>query len=145
MNRQTTLLTKETATPRWYVVDAAGQTLGRLSVRLARVLMGKHKALYTPHANSGDVVVVINADKLKLTGSKLDTKEFQTYVYYPSGQKRFTYRWMMEHKPELLLERAVRRMMPRNKMRSVRIKMLKIYRGAEHPHAAQQPVPLPAA
>ena len=144
MNRQTTLARPETTQPKWYVVDAAGQSLGRLSVRLARVLMGKHKATYTPHTNTGDVVVVINAEKIKLTGNKADNKEFQTYVFYPSGQKRFTYRWMMEHKPELLLERAVRRMMPKNKMRSTRIKMLKIYKGTSHPHQSQQPLPLPA-
>ncbi len=144
MNRQTTIVSKEQIDPKWYVVDAAGQTLGRLSVKLAKVLMGKHKPNYTPHTNSGDFIVVINAEKLKLTGNKAMHKEFQTYVFYPDGQKRFTYAWMLENKPELLLERAVRRMMPRNKMRADRIKMLKIYRGTEHPHQAQQPVTLPA-
>lgn len=144
MNRQTTLVAKEQINPKWYLVDATGQTLGRLSVKIARILMGKHKADYTPHTKTGDFIVVINAEKIKLTGNKAQHKEFQTYVFYPSGQKRFTYEWMLEHKPELLLERAVRRMMPRNKMRADRVKMLKIYRGSDHPHQAQQPVALSA-
>lgn len=144
MNRQTYLAKNNEVARNWYVVDAADQVLGRLSVKLARVLMGKHKPTYTPHHDVGDFIVVLNADKIKLTGSKADQKEFQVFTGYPGGQKRFSYRWMMEHHPELLLERAVRRMMPKNKLRAHRLNKLKIYRGAEHPHQSQQPKPLPA-
>jgi len=87
--------------------------------------------------------VVLNADKLRMTGNKADQKVFQRFTGYPGGQKRFTYTWMLEHQPELLLERAVRRMMPRNKLRAQRIARMKVYKGVEHPHQAQQPVPLP--
>ncbi|MEX0778081.1 MAG: 50S ribosomal protein L13 [Phycisphaeraceae bacterium] len=143
MNRQTYLAKNDEVTRNWFVVDATDLVLGRLSTRLATVLMGKHKPTYTPHHDVGDFVVVINADKIRLTGNKAELKNFQTFSGYPSGQKRFTYSWMIEHHPELLLERAVRRMMAKNRLRDVRIKKLKIYRGSEHPHQAQQPQPLP--
>lgn len=145
MNRQT-YLAKNNEVPRnWWVIDAKDQVLGRLAVRLATILVGKHKPQYTPHHDVGDFVVVINADKVRLTGNKADQKVFQTYVFYPSGQKSYTYRWMLEHHPELLLERAVRRMMPKNKLARHQLAKLKIYRGAEHPHQAQNPQPLTAA
>ncbi len=143
MNRQTTLLNSQDAPAQWWVVDAADQVLGRLSVKLARVLMGKHRPTYTPHCPSGDFVVVINADKIRLTGSKADLKVFQRYTGYPGGQKRFSYRWMLENDQETLLERSVRRMMPRNKLRAHRIARMKVYKGTEHPHQAQRPQPLP--
>src|SRR5690606_6789006 len=113
--------------------------LGRLAVRIATILMGKHKPTYTPHHDVGDFVVVTNAANLRLTGDKLDNKFFQTFSGYPGGQKRFSYREMLERKPELLLERAVRRMMPKNKLAKAQLAKLKTYAGAEHPHQAQQP------
>lgn len=143
MNRQTTLAKNETNPDAWWIVDATDLILGRLSTKLAMVLMGKTKPSYTPHHLVGDGVVVINADKIRMTGSKAEQKMFQTYVFYPSGQKNFSYKWMMEHKPELLLERSVRRMLPKNKLASKMLKNLKIYKGSEHPHQAQQPQPLP--
>src|SRR5687767_5153615 len=116
MNRQT-FLAKNGEVPRhWMVVDATDQVLGRLSARIATILMGKNKPEYTPHHDVGDFVVVTNVDKIRLTGSKPDIKFFQTYSGYPGGQKNFSYRWMLEHKPELLLERSVRRMLPKNKL-----------------------------
>src|SRR5207248_904650 len=115
MNRQTTLAKTGQTDNRWYIVDASDQVLGRISARLARVLMGKHKPIYTPHVDTGDFVVVTNVGKLRLTGNKEEAKVFQTYSGYPGGQKRFTYKWMLEHKPELLLQRSVRRMMPKSK------------------------------
>jgi large subunit ribosomal protein L13 len=138
MNRQTTLAKKTDTHPKWLLVDATDQVLGRLSSKVAMVLMGKHKPTYTPHCDVGDFVVVVNASKLRLTGNKPDIKFFQTFSGYPSGQKNFSYRWMLQHKPELLLERSVRRMLPKNKLAAGRIKRLKIYSGAEHPHAAQK-------
>ncbi len=142
MNRQTTLAKNNDFPRGWWHVDATDVVLGRLSAKLAMILLGKAKPTYTPHHDVGDFVVVTNVEKLKLTGTKLDQKFFQTYSGYPSGQKNFSYRWMMQHKPELLLERAVRRMMPHNKLARHQLKKLKIYRGAEHPHQAQNPQPL---
>lgn len=142
MNRQTYLAKNDEVARKWVVVDATDQVLGRLSSKLAQVLMGKNKATYTPHNDVGDFVIVINADKLRITGSKADNKFFQTYSGYPGGQKNFSYRWMLEHKPELLLERAVRRMMPKGPLTHQRIGKLNIYKGAVHPHQAQNPVPL---
>lgn len=142
MNRQT-FLAKNGETPRqWVVVDATDQVLGRLSSRIAMILMGKTKPEYTPHHDVGDFVVVTHVEKLRLTGNKPDIKFFQSYSGYPGGQKNFSYRWMLEHRPELLLERSVRRMLPRNKLARHMLGKLKIYRGAEHPHQAQRPAAL---
>lgn len=133
-------LAKNRDVPRnWVHVDASDQVLGRLASQLAMILMGKNKPQYTPHHDVGDFVVVTNVEKIKLTGQKLDQKFFQTYSRYPGGLKNFSYRWMMEHKPELLLQRAVRRMLPRNKLARHMLLKLKIYQGPEHPHQAQQP------
>ncbi len=139
MNRQTYLAKNDEVTRDWRLIDATDQVLGRLAARLATILTGKDKPTYTPHHDVGDYVIVTNAQKIRLTGAKLDNKFFQTYSGYPSGQKNYSYRWMMENKPELLLERAVRRMMPRNKLARHQLSKLKIYAGAEHPHQAQQP------
>ncbi len=139
MNRQTFLAKNGQVTRKWLLVDATDQVLGRLSSKLAMILMGKHKPEYTPHVDTGDFVIVTNVDKMRVTGSKPDTKFFQTFSGYPSGQKNFSYRWMLQHKPELLLERATRRMMPRNRLARHMLGKLKIYRGAEHPHQAQRP------
>lgn len=142
MNRQTYLAKNDEVSRSWIHVDAADQILGRLSTRLATILMGKNKPEYTPHTDVGDFVVVTNAQQIRLTGSKLDQKFYQTYSGYPSGQKQHSYRWMLEHKPEKLLENAVRRMLPKNRLARKQLAKLKIYRGAEHPHQAQNPQPL---
>jgi large subunit ribosomal protein L13 len=142
MNRQTYLAKTTEVKPQWWLVDATDMVLGRLSSRLAVVLMGKHKPTYTPHTDTGDMVVVVNASKLRVTGNKADIKFFQSYSGYPGGQKNFSYRWMLEHKPELLLERSVRRMLPKNKLASHMLKKLKIYAGPEHPHQAQKLEPM---
>jgi large subunit ribosomal protein L13 len=142
MNRQTYLAKNDEVAKSWWVVDATDLVLGRLSARLAMVLMGKDKPTYTPHHDVGDFVVVVNVDKLRLTGSKGENKVFQTYSKYPGGQKRFTYDWMLKHKPDVLLTRSVERMMPGSRLGRAQLKKLKIYRGAEHPHQAQLPQPL---
>ena len=139
MNRQTYIAKNDEVTRNWVQIDATDQVLGRLAVRIATVLMGKHKPTYTPHHDVGDFVIVTNVSKLRLTGNKIDSKLFETYSGHPSGRKTLTYREMLERKPELLLERAVRRMMPRNKLAKQQITKLKAYAGSEHPHQSQQP------
>lgn len=142
MNRQTTLAKNDEVEQRWLHIDATDQVLGRLANRVAVILMGKHKPQYTPHVDTGDFVVITNAEKIRLTGNKLDQKFFQTYSGHPGGQRCISYRQMIKQKPELLIERAVRRMLPRNKLARHMLKKLKIYRGPDHPHQAQQPEPL---
>ena len=142
MNRQTYHAKNHEVPRNWQHVDAADQILGRLATRLAVTLMGKDKPQYTPHHDVGDFVVVVNAEKIKLTGSKLDQKFHERYSGHPGGRKTFSYRWMIENRPELLIQNAVRRMLPKNKIGAQMIKKLKVYRGAEHPHAAQQTQPM---
>lgn len=125
----------------WYVIDATGQTLGRLATTIANILRGKHKPEFTPNVDCGDYVVVVNAEKVVLTGKKLDQKEYITHSMYPGGLKVTPYRLLMQKKPELVIEEAVRGMLPHTRLGRVQIKKLKVYRGAEHPHAAQQPKP----
>ncbi|MEX0746022.1 MAG: 50S ribosomal protein L13 [Phycisphaeraceae bacterium] len=139
MNRQTFHAKNHEVPRNWVQVDATDQVFGRLAARIARILMGKNKPEYTPHHDVGDFVVVTNVEKLRFTGRKLDQKLFDTYSGYPGGRHTDTYRAVMERHPERLLERAVRRMLPRNKMGRAQLKKLKAYRGAEHPHTAQQP------
>ena len=141
MNRQTFLASSGEIPREWWHVDADGQTLGRLATRLATVLMGKHKPEFTPHVDVGDFIVVTNARHLRLTGGKAGDKVLMTYSGYSNGQKRYTYGWLREHRPEKLLRAAVWRMMPQNKLARQQIKKLKIYGDAEHPHQAQQPRP----
>ena len=123
----------------WVHVDATGKVLGRLAVRIATVLMGKHRPTYTPHVDTGQFVVVTNVAKLRVTGRKLDQKEYQRYSGYPSGLKRIPLRTMMEKHPERVLRLAVRRMLPKGALGSKMLKKLKLYAGPDHPHAAQQP------
>lgn len=123
----------------WYVVDAAGQVLGRLASRIASVLAGKHKAIYSPHIDVGDFVIVVNAEKVVLTGRKKDQKFYYRHSGYPGGLKAITVRKMLEEHPEKVIEHAVRGMLPRNKLRDVRLNKLKVYVGPEHPHVAQKP------
>ena len=139
MNRQTYLAKNHEVQRNWRHVDATDQVLGRLAVQIATILMGKDKPEYTPHHDVGDFVVVTNARKLRLTGRKGEHKHFETYSGYPGGKKSYPYRQMLEEKPDLLLERAVWRMMPRNRLARQQLKKLKVYADAEHPHHAQQP------
>ena len=125
---------------RWLVVDAEGRTLGRLATQVAMVLRGKHKPVYTPHIDTGDHVVVINADKVLLTGRKGEDKRYFHHTLYPGGAGFTSIREVMEKHPERVVMRAVHGMMPKNKLGRAMLKKLKVYAGAEHPHAAQQPV-----
>ena len=143
MNRQTTQARTDDANRNWVVVDATDQIFGRLAARVARILMGKHKPEYTPHADVGDFVIITNASKMRFTGRKLDQKEFDRYSGYPGGRHVRSYREMLEKHPDQLFERAVWRMMPTNRLSRQKLKKLKIYAGPEHPHQAQQPEPLP--
>jgi large subunit ribosomal protein L13 len=124
---------------RWHLVDLTDKVLGRAAVRIARILMGKHHPEYTPHVDTGDFVVVINAEKVKLSGTKAHYREYQTYSRYPGGQKRVAIRDVIANHPERVLHEAVRRMLPKNKLAEAMISKLKIYAGPTHPHQAQQP------
>ncbi len=128
---------------KWYVVDATDQVLGRLAARIATVLMGKNKPTYTPHVDTGDFVVVLNAGAIKVTGSKLDTVTYQRYSGYPGGQKNILMKTMLERHPERVLRDAVRRMLPKNTLATKMLSKLKLYTGNEHPHQAQNPESLP--
>ncbi len=124
---------------KWYVLDAAGKPLGKTAVAAATILRGKHKPEYTPHADCGDFVIVVNADKAVLTGKKLEQKYYRTHSGYVGGLKETKYRLLMQNKPELAVRLAVRGMMPRNIVTKDSLTRLKIYRGDSHPHAAQKP------
>ena len=123
----------------WWLVDAEGLELGRLASRIALLLQGKRKRIYTPHIDTGDFVVVVNAEKVKLTGRKLDTKIYYHHSGYPGGLKTRTARQILESHPERLIQLAVKRMLPKNKLGRKMFKRLKVYRGSEHPHKAQKP------
>lgn len=153
---KTFMLKKEDARSDWYVVDAAGEIVGRLATRLATVLMGKHKPTYTPHVDCGDFVIVLNVHQVRFSGKELAhprhphfsskwlTKEYDRYTGYPGGRKVETAAQLLERRPELILQEAVRRMLPKNKLGRKMLKKLKLYTGGEHPHQAQQPRELPA-
>jgi large subunit ribosomal protein L13 len=126
----------------WLVVDAAGKTLGRLATQVADVLRGKRKPEYTPHVDTGDFVVVINAEKIAVTGNKLADKRYYRHSGYPGGLKSRTLGDMLERRPEEVIRRAVRGMMPRNRLARKQLTKLKVYAGPDHPHAAQKPQPL---
>ena len=130
---------KDTVDRKWFVVDAEGQTLGRMCTKIATVLKGKHKPSYTPHVDTGDNVIVINADKIRLTGSKMEQKVYLSYSMYPGGQKSITAKELMVKKPYSVVERAVKGMLPKNKLGRAMFKKLFVYAGEEHPHAAQKP------
>ncbi|SMO77886.1 LSU ribosomal protein L13P [Balnearium lithotrophicum] len=133
---------KEDVQRDWYVVDATGKTLGRLASEIAKILMGKHKPTYTPHVDGGDFVVVVNAEKVFVTGKKLDKKVYYWHTGYPGGLKQATLKELLQKKPEEVIRLAVRGMLPKNKLRDRRMKRLKVYAGPEHPHKAQNPKPL---
>ncbi len=123
----------------WYVVDATGHNVGRMCTRVASVLRGKNKAYYTPHFDCGDYVIVINSANVKFSGNKLDQKEYQTFSGYPGGQKAETARKLLARRPNAVVERAVKGMLPKNRLGRAMYKKLFVYEGAEHPHKAQQP------
>ncbi len=126
----------------WHVVDATDLVLGRLAAKLAVILQGKHKPTYTPHVDTGDFVVVLNAEKIKVTGKKSEQRTYQTFSGYPSGQHVYRYETMNELHPEKVIELAVRRMLPKSKLGANMLKKLKVYKGGKHPHQAQQAKPL---
>ncbi len=130
---------KQNVTHKWYVVDAEGETLGRLSSKIAAVLMGKHKPNFTSHADAGDNVIVLNAGKVLLKGKKMDQKEYISYSLYPGGQKRVIAKNMFDKKPIAPLEAAVRGMLPKTKLGRAMFKKMFVYEGSEHPHTAQKP------
>ena len=128
-----------TVVRKWWVIDAEGQTLGRISSKIAMILRGKHKAGFTPHTDCGDYVVIVNAEKVALTGKKMDKKVYLTYSGYPGGQKQATAAEVLAKKPEMLLENAIRGMLPKGRLGRAMIKKLHVYTGATHPHTAQKP------
>jgi large subunit ribosomal protein L13 len=128
-----------TVSPKWWVIDATDLVVGRLAVAIATVLRGKHKPEYTPHCDTGDFVIVINAEKVQFTGNKWEQKEYQDYSHYAGGQKITPAKEMLEKKPEEILFRAVKRMMPRGPLGFKQLGKLKIYKGNQHPHQAQEP------
>ncbi len=130
---------KDTVERNWYIVDAEDKIVGRLATKLATVLRGKHKPSYTPHVDTGDCIVVINAEKIRFTGSKMEQKEYITYSGYPGGQKRKTAKELLEKKPIAIIENAVRGMLPKTRLGRAMIKKLFVYAGSDHPHAAQKP------
>jgi large subunit ribosomal protein L13 len=133
------LAKKQDIQRKWLLVDADGQVLGRLASKVAMILMGKNKPIYTPNVDTGDAVVIINAEKIKVTGSKKDNKEYQYYTGYPSGQRVIDFKDLFSRKPEKVVELAIKRMMPKNTLAKAMLKKLKIYRGGEHEQVAQQP------
>lgn len=135
-----TYVTKEEDVQRdWYVVDASGQTLGRLAARVASVLRGKHKPVYSPSVDAGDFVIVVNAEKVQVTGRKLDQKMYYRHSGYPGGLKEITLRNLLQQHPTRVIEHAVRGMLPKNRLGRQVFRHLKVYAGSEHPHEAQQP------
>ncbi|TAM72904.1 50S ribosomal protein L13 [bacterium] len=142
MSSRTFVLRQEDAHHEWFIVDAAGQRLGLLATRIAQVLSGKHKATYTPHTDDGDNVVVINAEKIELSGAKWQQKVYRRHSGYPGGLHEETAQEVHDKHPERLIEHAVRGMLAPNKLRAVRLNRLKVYAGPAHPHSGQNPQPL---
>ncbi|OHB82891.1 MAG: 50S ribosomal protein L13 [Planctomycetes bacterium RBG_19FT_COMBO_48_8] len=124
---------------KWLLVDADGAILGRMAAKIAPILMGKTKPTYTPHVDTGDYVIVVNAGKIRLTGKKAQNKEYDYYTYHPGGHKYVSFADMMARKPEKVVELAVRRMLPKNSLGRQMLKKMKVYRGPEHEHQAQKP------
>ena len=133
------LATKENVEQKWLLVDAAGAVLGRIAAKIAPILMGKTKPTYSPSVDTGDFVIVLNAEKIKVSGNKADTKQYDYYTHFPGGHKYVSFADMMAKKPEKVIELAVKRMLPKNTLGRNMLKKLKVYRGSEHKHAAQQP------
>jgi large subunit ribosomal protein L13 len=130
---------KEEVQPKWYLIDATDQVVGRLAVQIANVLRGKHRPQYTPHVDTGDFIIVINAEKIRFTGKKWDSETYQSYSHYPGGLKVVTAREVLAKHPERILLEAVKRMVPRTPLGRKQMSKLKIYAGSSHPHQAQLP------
>ena len=141
LSYKTRSINKENADKKWWLVDAEGQTLGRLSTQIATLLRGKHKTNFTPHADCGDYVVVVNAEKIVLTGNKMETKEYIRYTGYPGGQRVRTAEEQLKRKPYAVVEDAVRGMLPKNRLGREIFRNLHVYVGPDHKHEAQQPTP----
>jgi large subunit ribosomal protein L13 len=139
---KTTLAKPETTTHDWKIVDATDQILGRIAVDIANALRGRHKPTYTPHVDTGDYVIVTNAEKIKLTGNKEEQKKYMFYSGYMGNEKYRSVADFREKRPEFIIQNAVKGMLPKNKLASQMLKKLKVYKGSEHPHEAQQPSPL---
>ncbi len=137
--QKTTLAKNETVAQDWYIVDADSKVLGRLAAKVATLLMGKHKTIYTPFVDTGDFVIITNAEKITTSGRKAETKMYDYYTNHSGGHKYVTFADAMSKKPEWVVEEAVRRMLPKNKLGRKMLSKLKVYRGNEHPHAAQTP------
>ncbi len=136
---------KEDVTRKWYVVDAENKVLGRLASEVAKILRGKHKPVYTPHVDSGDFVIIVNADKVVLTGNKWEQKLYRWHTGYPGGLREVPAEKMVQRRPERLLELAIRGMLPKTKLGRAMYRKLKVYAAGTHPHAAQKPEPLDVA
>lgn len=136
---KTAFAKKTEVTKKWYVVDAEGMVVGRLASRVALVLRGKHKPIYTPHVDTGDYVIVVNAEKVRFTGNKLEKKAYYHHTGYPGGIKKEMAKDIMKTSPERIIISAVRGMLPKNSLGRRQLKKLKVYRGPEHPHMAQKP------
>jgi large subunit ribosomal protein L13 len=139
LSYKTVSVNKATADKKWVVIDASAQVLGRVSSQVAKVIRGKHKPDYTPHVDTGDNVIVINADKVRMTGKKMDDRVYLSYTGYPGGQKSITPRELKNKSSRLLVERAVRGMLPKTRLGRQLFKNLYVYEGTEHPHEAQKP------
>ncbi len=135
----TRFIRTEDADRKWYLVDAKDQVLGRLATEVARIIRGKHKAIFTPNMDTGDFVIVINADKVRVTGKRENLKEYIRHSGYPGGQKTTSFQNMMQKKPEFVIHKAVKGMLPKNRLGRQLIKKLKVYAGDKHPHRAQKP------
>jgi large subunit ribosomal protein L13 len=142
LTQQTVSVRKEDVQRKWYIVDADGETVGRISTKIASVLRGKHKPTYTPHTDTGDYIIVINADKVRFTGNKMAQKVYLTFSLHPGGQKSILAKDLMVKKPIKIMEEAIKGMLPKNKLGRAMYKKLFVYAGAEHPHSAQKPEPL---
>jgi large subunit ribosomal protein L13 len=142
LSYKTRSVRKEDVERRWFIVDAEGQVLGRLATKIATVLRGKHRPEYTPHVDTGDNVIVINAEKVRLTGKKENVKIYQSYSGYPGGLRELTATEVRSKRPERLIEAAVKGMLPKNKLGNAMVHKLWVYAGPDHPHAAQKPEPL---
>ncbi|MBN2313002.1 MAG: 50S ribosomal protein L13 [Sedimentisphaerales bacterium] len=130
---------KDQVEQKWLLVDADGAILGRMAAKIAPILMGKTKPAYTPNVDTGDYVIVVNAEKIRVTGKKAETKEYDYYTHHPGGHKYVSFADMMEKKPERVVELAIKRMLPKNRLGRKMFKKLKVYRGSEHEHQAQRP------
>ncbi len=139
---KTFLARKETVEPKWYVIDASDQVLGRLAVKIANILRGRNKPTYTPHVDTGDFVVVINANKVALTGKKEEQKKYMFYSGYVGGESYRSIPEMRERRPDFIIQHAVKGMLPKNRLARQMLKKLKVYGGPDHPHESQQPISL---